>query len=89
MAVSADRRSSSRSRTEITIRNGAGRVAWRKSSYSQPTQSDCVEVARLGAAKGVRDSKNPEGGFLSLEPDAWAALVSGIKRGAYDFDGVG
>ncbi|WP_141582270.1 DUF397 domain-containing protein [Actinomadura sp. WMMA1423] len=61
-----------------------GRVAWRKSSYSQPTQSDCVEVARVGAAKAVRDSKNPDGGVLALECDVWAALVGQIKRGAYD-----
>lgn len=61
-----------------------GRAAWRKSSYSQPTQSDCVEVARVGSAKAVRDSKNPEGDVLSLERDAWAAMVSQIKRGVYD-----
>lgn len=57
---------------------------WRKSSFSQPTQSDCVEVARLGALNGVRDSKDPEGVVLTLERDMWAALVSEIKRGACD-----
>lgn len=61
-----------------------GRGVWRKSSYSQPTQSDCVEVARAGSAKAVRDSKNPEGGILTLERDVWAAMVSQIKQGAYD-----
>jgi hypothetical protein len=60
------------------------RAAWRKSSYSQPTQSDCVEVAQVGAIRAVRDSKNPEGGFLSLDRDVWAAMVSRIKQGAYD-----
>ncbi|MEU8343539.1 DUF397 domain-containing protein [Spirillospora sp. NPDC048832] len=59
-------------------------VMWRKSSYSQPTQSDCVEVARVGPAKAVRDSKNPHGGVLTMEQDLWAAFVSQIKRGAYD-----
>lgn len=57
---------------------------WRKSSYSQPTQSDCVEVARVGSVKAVRDSKNPEGGVLTLERDVWVALVSQIKRGTLD-----
>ncbi|MEV3923145.1 DUF397 domain-containing protein [Actinomadura coerulea] len=61
-----------------------GSVTWRKSSYSQPTQSDCVEVARLGSAKAVRDSKNPEGGVLALKRDVWVALVVQIKQGAYD-----
>ncbi|NVI86033.1 DUF397 domain-containing protein [Actinomadura sp. BRA 177] len=60
------------------------RAAWRKSSYSQPTQSDCVEVAWVGSKKAVRDSKNPDGDVLSLERDVWAAMVSQIKRGAYD-----
>lgn len=63
---------------------GVGRVVWRKSSYSQPTQSDCVEVARVGSAKAVRDSKNPEGGVLTLGRDVWAAFVSRVKQGAYD-----
>ena len=63
---------------------GIGRVVWRKSSYSQPTQSDCVEVAWVGSARAVRDSKNPEGGFLTLQPDAWTVMVSQIKRGVYD-----
>ncbi|MEU5993195.1 DUF397 domain-containing protein [Spirillospora sp. NPDC047418] len=60
------------------------RATWRKSSYSQPTQSDCVEVAQVGSVKAVRDSKNPEGDVLSLERDVWAAMVSQIKLGAYD-----
>jgi hypothetical protein len=62
-------------------------VMWRKSSYSQPTQSDCVEVARLGAVKAVRDSKDPEGGVLVLEHRVWGAMVSQIKRGLYDLPG--
>ncbi|TDE37252.1 DUF397 domain-containing protein [Actinomadura sp. 6K520] len=66
-----------------------GRAAWRKSSYSQPTQSDCVEVAQVGPVKAVRDSKNPDGGVLTLERDAWAAMLVEIKRGAYDLRSVG
>jgi hypothetical protein len=55
---------------------------WRKSSYSADTgQTDCVELARLSAtAVGVRDSKNPEGGYLALSPEAFGRLVRGIKR---------
>lgn len=60
-------------------------IAWRKSSYSGSTGGDCVEVGRLAARRLVRDSKNPEGGVLMLDPGAWAAMVAQIKRGAYDF----
>ncbi|MFI0356976.1 DUF397 domain-containing protein [Actinomadura sp. 9N407] len=79
-----------RSRLGYDLREACVRVsawksaAWRKSSYSQPTQSDCVEVARLGVMNAVRDSKDPEGGFLSLERDALGALLSQIKQGSYD-----
>ncbi|MFI0366272.1 DUF397 domain-containing protein [Actinomadura sp. 1N219] len=59
-------------------------VVWRKSSRSGSSGGECVEVARLGALNGVRDSKNPHGGHLSLEHDQWAALVSQIKQGAFD-----
>jgi hypothetical protein len=59
-------------------------IPWRKSSYSGSTGGDCVEVARLDARQMVRDSKNPEGSVLVLHLDAWAAMVSQIKRGAYD-----
>jgi hypothetical protein len=48
---------------------------WRKSSYSQPTQENCVEVAAHGA---VRDSKNPDGPTLNLDV---TALLTAIKAG--------
>ncbi|XVQ15997.1 DUF397 domain-containing protein [Spirillospora sp. CA-255316] len=57
---------------------------WRKSSYSQPTQSDCVEVARVGVVNAVRDSKDPEGAVLAVEGRVLAGLLAEIKQGAYD-----
>ncbi|HTE86171.1 MAG TPA: DUF397 domain-containing protein, partial [Dehalococcoidia bacterium] len=36
---------------------------WRKSTYSNAEQVDCVEVAVHGA---VRDSKNPDGPVLNV-----------------------
>ncbi|MEU6041726.1 DUF397 domain-containing protein [Actinomadura sp. NPDC047616] len=59
-------------------------AAWRKSSYSLPTQSDCVEVARVGTVNAVRDSKDPEGAFLVVTCGAWSGLLSEIKQGNYD-----
>ncbi|MCP9950555.1 DUF397 domain-containing protein [Actinomadura madurae] len=59
------------------------RVVFRKSSYSNGGNG-CVEAGTFGSQHLVRDSKNPEGGFLVLEPDVWAAVVARIKRGACD-----
>ncbi|WP_410643259.1 DUF397 domain-containing protein [Amycolatopsis sp. lyj-346] len=47
---------------------------WFKSSWSTETQ-DCVEV-RLGDDIGVRDSKAPSDGQLSVDQAAWGAFLS-------------
>ncbi|WUH99116.1 DUF397 domain-containing protein [Spirillospora sp. NBC_00431] len=60
-----------------------GRVVFRKSSYSEGANG-CVEAAALGPMRLVRDTKNPQGGHLTLGQDAWAALMLQIKQGAYD-----
>ena len=59
-------------------------MAWRKSSHSGSTGGDCVEVARLDARRLLRDSKDTAGGVLTLDLNAWAAMVSQIKQGAHD-----
>jgi hypothetical protein len=58
------------------------RVTWRKSSRSGGTtaQSDCVELARLAGAVGVRDSKAPEAGHLVVSLEGFARLVAQVKR---------
>jgi hypothetical protein len=50
---------------------------WRKSSYSNGTGGDCVEVA-LGhpGAIPVRDSKSHNGPVLLIGPTAWSAFLS-------------
>lgn len=50
---------------------------WRKSSYSG-TQSNCVEVAPLPNATGIRDSKNRNAGELHVTRTAWLAFVQRI-----------
>ncbi|PRX95550.1 DUF397 domain-containing protein [Allonocardiopsis opalescens] len=54
---------------------------YRKSSYSQPTGSDCVEVAD-GPPEPVRvrDSKNPAQPHLSFDRQAWSAFVAHVKQ---------
>ncbi|MFI0366450.1 DUF397 domain-containing protein [Actinomadura sp. 1N219] len=55
---------------------------WRKSSHSgsTSTQSDCVEVAAVGTSIGIRDSKTPDAGHLTLTPRAFATFLVRAKR---------
>jgi hypothetical protein len=43
-----------------------------------------VEVGQLDAGRAVRDSKDPNGGFLALDDETWNALLTRIKQGSYD-----
>jgi hypothetical protein len=55
--------------------------AWRKSSRStQGTSGECVEVAALPGVIGVRDSKTPAAGYLSLSRETFAGLIRMIKN---------
>lgn len=56
---------------------------WRKSTHSSGVNDeDCVELGRLvsGAGIGVRDSKDPDGGHLTLSVAKFAGLIGQIKR---------
>jgi hypothetical protein len=58
-------------------------IIWRKSSYSGGGGSggqECVELARLAGAVGVRDSKAPEAGHLVVSLEGFARLVAQVKR---------
>ncbi|WP_242883314.1 DUF397 domain-containing protein [Actinomadura litoris] len=58
-------------------------ITWRKSSYSGGGGSDgqeCVEVAEVRSGIGLRDSKAPEAGHLSVRRTSFAALVARLKR---------
>lgn len=57
---------------------------WRKSSRSGPYSDNCVEVAFVGGAIAVRDSKDPRGGALVFSPAEWDAFVAGTKGGEFD-----
>ncbi|MFI7318491.1 DUF397 domain-containing protein [Streptomyces venezuelae] len=57
--------------------------AWFKSSYSDGTGQNCIEVADLTATDtgiAVRDSKNPQGPALLLHPTSWSAFVAHACR---------
>ncbi|MEW2179066.1 DUF397 domain-containing protein [Streptomyces sp. NPDC005406] len=49
---------------------------WRKSSYSNGTGGECVEVAELHDAVDVRDSKRRSDPHISVARDSWSAFVS-------------
>lgn len=47
---------------------------WRKSTHSG-NQGECVEVAPASEEVRVRDTKDREGGQLSVTGDAWKAFL--------------
>ena len=55
-------------------------VTWRKSSRSSEAGDNCVELADLGEAVGIRDSKDPAGAKFTLRRDEFAILVAILKR---------
>jgi Domain of unknown function (DUF397) len=54
-------------------------ATWRKSTYSNGSGGNCVEVADLPNGRAVRDSKHPQGPILVFAADQWRAFVQGIK----------
>ncbi|WP_090056977.1 DUF397 domain-containing protein [Lentzea fradiae] len=52
---------------------------WFKSSYSQPSESACVEIQHAVSRVGVRDSKAPDQGSLTFRADAWTSFTSWVS----------
>ncbi|HWO60296.1 MAG TPA: DUF397 domain-containing protein [Umezawaea sp.] len=50
-------------------------AGWRKSSYSDESGTNCVEVA----ASSVRDSKNP-GPVLTFPAKVWTSFLVSVKN---------
>jgi hypothetical protein len=57
-------------------------LIWRKASASA-SNGDCVEVGTTttGHTAGIRDSKSPERGHLTVTPVVFGELLSAIRRG--------
>ena len=55
-------------------------VTWRKSQRSNDQGGECVEVGVLADGVGVRDSKDPDGPRLHLDPTAFRALLADLKQ---------
>jgi hypothetical protein len=54
---------------------------WRKSSYSNGSGGECVEVAHAEEPIRVRDSKDPAGPVLAFSAVEWAAFVREVQGG--------
>ncbi|GAB3453181.1 hypothetical protein GCM10027570_32130 [Streptomonospora sediminis] len=53
---------------------------WHRSSYSDSTGGNCVEVAE-GPQTLVRDSRNNDLGYLAFYPTEWTAFLRSVKDG--------
>jgi len=51
---------------------------WKTSSYSGNTDN-CVEV-KLSGTVGVRDTKNRQGGQLTVTAAAWRAAIDQLRQ---------
>jgi hypothetical protein len=65
-------------------------VAWQKASKSG-NGGNCVEVGTTAAghAAGIRDSKSPERGHLTVSPEVFGAFLAGVRNGEFDLDDAG
>jgi hypothetical protein len=59
------------------------RAVWRKSSYSNGSGGNCVEVRLSGGVAQVRDSKDLSGPALSFTADEWRAFLSSVRDGDF------
>ncbi|MEO7196370.1 MAG: DUF397 domain-containing protein [Pseudonocardiaceae bacterium] len=59
-------------------------AVWRKSTHSGDNGGQCVELAFLGTAVGLRDSKDKANGpILTVTPGEWAAFLAEARDGEF------
>lgn len=56
---------------------------WRKSTYSNGGEANCVELDLSKKGLLVRDSKAPLGGMLSVAATSASAFLTAVKVGTY------
>ncbi len=62
-------------------------LTWFKSSYSDSSGGECVEVAATKAAVHVRDSKDIGGPALCIASGSWSRFLGGLQLGEVDARG--
>jgi hypothetical protein len=65
--------------TKITAPDVAPETAWFKSSYSNDTGGNCIEIADLTTQVGIRDSKKKTGPALVVPATAWSSFISLVR----------
>ena len=65
------------------LRADLRQARWIRSTRNGPGQDNCVEVAFVGEAIAVRDSKSPGGPALIFTAAEWDAFVGGAKDGEF------
>ncbi|WP_262703433.1 MULTISPECIES: DUF397 domain-containing protein [Streptomyces] len=57
-------------------------LQWRKSSYSNGSGGNCIEIAELASGgTAVRDSKDPGGSVIGVSHRAWGDFVEAVRDG--------
>lgn len=56
---------------------------WRKSTYSNGGEGNCVELSRNGQGLLVRDSKAPLSGTLMFADTSASAFLTAVAAGLY------
>ncbi|MFD8456516.1 DUF397 domain-containing protein [Streptomyces antimycoticus] len=57
-------------------------LQWRKSSYSNGSGGNCIEMAELKCGEtAVRDSKFPDGPVIGVSHRAWVDFVGAVRDG--------
>ncbi len=59
-------------------------AVWRKSSRSNGSGGNCVEVAAVADVVGVRDSKDPDGPVLTFAAAQWRSFLAAVRAGEFD-----
>ncbi|WP_431771158.1 DUF397 domain-containing protein [Streptomyces cucumeris] len=59
--------------------------AWFKSSYSDGTGNNCIEVADQSSRIYVRDSKKKDGPALAFPSSTFSAFIESVRTGDLDF----
>ncbi|TDD85121.1 DUF397 domain-containing protein [Actinomadura darangshiensis] len=55
-------------------------LVWRKSSHSDGTGGECVEIAAGPGMLLIRDSKDPDGPRLGLTVNAMQDLINRLQK---------
>lgn len=59
------------------------RASWKKSSRSNGSSGNCVEVARVDGLGAMRDTKNRKGGTVTVPTVRFAVFLAAVKDGRF------